>query len=68
MKKKIKNVNIAVQVTQLLYKLSAPYSENVQWDSYYPVTFWQDENDVEENEKVGKSFCDGPDHEQSAPE
>ena len=47
MKKKIKNVNTAIQVTQLLYKLSAPYSENLQWDSYYPVTFWQSEDDVE---------------------
>ena len=45
--KKIKNVNTAVQVTQLLYKLSA---QNLQWDSYYPVTFWQPENDVEEEQ------------------
>ena len=50
MKKKIKNVNTAVQVTQLLYKLSVPYSENLQWDSYYPVTFWQSEDDVEEKQ------------------
>ena len=44
------NVNAAIQLTQILYKVSAPYSENLQWESLYPETFWQGESFEEEYE------------------
>ena len=42
------NVNAAIQLTQILYKVSSPYSENLQWESLYPETFWQGESFEEE--------------------
>ena len=45
------NVNAAIQLTQILYKVSSPYSENLQWESLYPETFWQGESFEEEEEE-----------------
>ena len=42
------NLNTAIQLTQILYKVSSPYSDNLQWESLYPETFWQGESYKEE--------------------
>ena len=44
------NVNTAIQLTQILYKASSPYSENLQWGSFYDETFWESESSDEEYE------------------
>ena len=38
------NVNTAIQLTRILYKVSSPYADNLQWDSFYPETFWHSES------------------------
>ena len=52
------NLNTAIQLTQILYKVSSPYSDNLQWESLYPETFWQGEsyNEEEEEEEEGWSW------------
>merc|ERR1719295_1174854 len=45
------NVNTAIQLTQILYKVSSPYSDNLRWESFYPETFWHSESFDEENEE-----------------
>ena len=47
----LENVNTAIQLTQILYKVSSPYSDNLQWESFYPETFWQSESYDEEYEE-----------------
>jgi len=47
----LENVNTAIQLTQILYKVSSPYSDNLQWESFYPETFWQSESYEEEHEE-----------------
>ena len=42
------NVNTAIQLTQILYKASSPYAENLQWGSFYDETFWESESSDEE--------------------
>ena len=44
------NVNTAIQLTQILYKASSPYAENLQWGSFYDETFWESESSDEEYE------------------
>ena len=47
----LENVNSAIQLTQILYKVSSPYSDNLQSESFYPDTFWQSESYNEEYEE-----------------